>query len=118
MGLRLLLDEDIQARPLVSRLLKAGHDVATVSGADLRTAVDEAVLARATALGRALLTRNGADFFALHSRSADHAGVIAVYQDGDPTRDMSWADIERALGKLEGTGLDLRGRFVELNRYR
>lgn len=62
MGIRLLVDEDLQAKRLVQMLRTAGHDVMTASEAGLDGASDESVLSRATGEGRSVLTRN-ADHF-------------------------------------------------------
>jgi len=56
--LKLLLDEDSEARVLVQRLVKAGHNVTTVGEMGRRGEPDEAVLRLAGQAGRVLLTRN------------------------------------------------------------
>ena len=40
-----------------------------------------------------LITKNPADFLALHQIDSMHAGIFAIYQDNDKTRDMRDADI-------------------------
>ena len=44
---------------------------------------------------------NPADFKALHDMNSRHAGILAVYQDNDPSRDMSNTDIVRAIRNIE-----------------
>ena len=78
MGIRLLVDEDLQARALVNLLRSAGHDVVTATGAGLGAASDQYVLAYARAQGRVLLTRNAGDFRDLHEVDSDHPGILAV----------------------------------------
>nr|WP_319421436.1 DUF5615 family PIN-like protein [Pleurocapsa sp. FMAR1] len=66
MSLRLLIDEDSQAKPLVSLLRKVGHDVETANEAGLSGKEDFLVLNYARIGNRVLLTQNCDDFEALH----------------------------------------------------
>jgi predicted nuclease of predicted toxin-antitoxin system len=115
--LRLLVDEDSQAKTLVRLLGEAGHDVLTVDAAGLNSMADHQVLRRAIQDGRALLTRNCGDFLALHADSPDHHGILAVYQDADPAKNMRYVDIVRALHNLASTGVSCSKRFVVLNAW-
>ena len=80
-------------------------------------APDEAHLAHAQASSRVILTKNPDDFMELHRTSPHHAGILAVYQDNDPIKDMSYADIVRAIANLEQTGVTIAGGFWSLNAY-
>ena len=73
---------------------------------------------RAAQEGWVLLTKNPRDFEELHKADANHAGILAIYQDNDPTRDMNHAEIVRAIANLEGAGLSFRGNFWVLNAWR
>lgn len=72
--------------------------------------------------GLTLITKNPADFKELHEREPRHAGILAVYQDNDPSRDMSNADIVRAIRNLEEAvqqgGPPIHGAFHVLNDWR
>ena len=57
MSLRLLLDEDSQAKKLVNLLRQAGHDILTVNQTGLMGKPDSMVLDRARQEDRILLTR-------------------------------------------------------------
>lgn len=118
MALTLLVDEDIQARRLVRLLVEVGHDILTVNDAGLSGQPDAIVFRSACESGRALLTRNPADFLALHQHQPDHPGILAVYQDHDPAKNMSYADIARAIENLESVGVALPSAFHVLNNYR
>lgn len=48
-----------------------------------QSVTDEAILTRATELGRAILTLNRRDFKRLHLQVADHAGIIICTEDAD-----------------------------------
>jgi len=65
-----------------------------------------------------LLTKNPRDFLEFHRQSTRHAGILAVYLDNDPKRDMSQREIVRAIANLEVTGAVLAGGFWSLNSYR
>jgi len=76
----------------------------------------------AAAHGLAIITKNPADFKALHDLDQRHSGILALYQDNDPSRDMSNADIVRAIRNLEEAaqqgGAPIRGEFHTLNDWR
>src|SRR5690242_12133615 len=115
--MRLLLDEDSQGR-LPARLLReAGHDVRTVGDAQLEAHTDAEVLADAKREGRVLLTRNVKDFRTLHEADARHPGILAEHQDRDPTKNMSSAEIVRAIDNIESSGWDVAGQFIALNAW-
>jgi hypothetical protein len=115
--LRLLLDEDTQARRLVDLLRTRGHDVLTVGEADRIGTPDTEVLTLAAATGRVLLTRNCVDYLALRERPPTHSGILCVYQDSDLGKAMRYEDIARALRNLEGSGVHLEGMFLALNAW-
>jgi len=117
LGLRLLVDEDTQSRRLVDSLRHAGHDILTASEAGLCGQPDAQALARATQDGRLLLTQNCDDFRALHSQGTAHAGIITVYHDSDPSKNMTHRAIVSAIANLEASGIDLSGEFVALNAW-
>ena len=80
----LYADEDFP-QPVVERLRALGHDVLTVGddGRAGQAVSDVDVLARAAALGRAVLTHNRDDFRKLHATDANHAGIVTATRDAD-----------------------------------
>ncbi len=120
MSRALYLDDCAFSHELKRLLLKAGHDVETP--ADVRpslTGEDDAIhFAHAKAVGRAILTLNPGDFKELHNHNPDHHGILAVYQDNDPTKDMNYRQIVQAIANLESTGVTVAGGFWSLNAYR
>jgi predicted nuclease of predicted toxin-antitoxin system len=116
--LRLLVDEDSQARTLVRLLVEAGHDVLTADAAGLNSLEDAEVLARAHDEQRALLTRNCSDFLALHEERSPHFGILAIYQDADLSKNMSYVEIVRAISNLEASGVEIPGEILVLNAWR
>ncbi len=120
MSLRLLLDEDTQAKRLIRLLRDAGHDVQTATEAGLIHKPDAQVLAQAAREARLVMTRNCGDFLALHRAAPDPPGVLAIYQHNTAS-DISDTDIVQALANLEavsaGTGWAPAGQFVVLNQW-
>lgn len=117
MSLRLLLDEDSQDHELVRLLRSSGHDVSTVNELALRRADDKTILQRAHLDDRVLLTYNVDDFRELHDSNTPHSGIAVICRDDDPSKDMSIADIARALGNIGSTAWDISGEFIILNHW-
>jgi predicted nuclease of predicted toxin-antitoxin system len=117
LSLRLLVDEDTQAKLLVNLLRSVGHEVVTVQEANLAAEPDLKVLEHAQRENRILLTRNCDDFHALHGAHPQHVGIVAIYQDHDRDKNMSYDVILRALANLEASGLKLAGQFIALNAW-
>lgn len=110
MSLILYLDDCAFSHRLRQLLIEAGHDV--------QIPADAVHFAHAKENERVILTFNPRDFLDLHEQDPNHPGILAVYQDNDPTRDMSYRDIVQALSNLESTGVTVSGEFWSLNAYR
>lgn len=117
MSLRLLLDEDSQAKYLVNLLQASQYEVLTVNQADLAGQPDPIVLSYAKQQGYVLLTRNCNDFQELHLAAPSHAGILAVYQSADESKNMSYKDILQAIANLEKSELPLENQFIILNQW-
>jgi predicted nuclease of predicted toxin-antitoxin system len=118
LSLKIYLDDRAYAKELAALLRTAGHEVVTPSEAGTSKKADPIHFAYAASHGLVLLTRDPHDFEQLHQADQAHAGILAIYQDNDPERDMSYGDIVRALGNLEQAGVELRGTFQSLNAWR
>src|SRR5262245_48515255 len=81
---RLYADENFDY-PVVVVLRQLGHDVVTAQkvGQGGQRIPDPAVLAYATADGRAVLTLNRWHFKRLHLQGGSHAGIITCTRDDD-----------------------------------
>jgi hypothetical protein len=123
-ALKLYLDDCSNSDLLADLLRQAGHEVVrpTEEGIGLEGEDDDVHFDFAAAHGLTLITKNPADFKALHDLELRHAGILAVYQDNDPSRDMSNADIVRAIRNLEEAvqhgGPPIHGEFHTLNDWR
>ncbi|MBD2501485.1 DUF5615 family PIN-like protein [Anabaena azotica FACHB-119] len=113
----MLLDEDSQAKYLVNLLQAAGHDVVTVNAVGLMNRPDSVVLDYARQNQRVLLTRNCDDFHELHQANPIHSGILAVYQNSDAAKNMSYQIIVKAIANLETAEYILNNRFVILNQW-
>src|SRR5213592_1647611 len=78
----LYADEDFPL-PAVEELRRLGHDVLTAQEDGRAAAPDPDVLARAHALGRAVLTYNRRHYERLHRQGAAHSGILSATQDTD-----------------------------------
>src|SRR5438477_11900752 len=78
----LYADEDFSL-PVVVEMRRLGHDVLTVQEDGRTSAPDPDVLARAHALGRAVLTFNRRHFERLHRQGAAHSGILFDTHDSD-----------------------------------
>ena len=117
MILKLLLDEDSQAKYLVNLLRGVGHDVVTANERDLGGLPDSVVFDYARKHKRVILTRNCNDFLELHQVNPVHAGILAVYQNSDPSKNMNYQSISKAIANLEMSGYNLENQFVILNQW-
>ena len=124
MALNLYLDDCSNSDLLAGLLQQAGHQVVrpTDDGVGLDGADDQVHFGFAAANGYTLITKNPADFKALHDLDPRHSGILGVYQDNDPSRDMSNTDIVRAIRNLELAapqgGPPIQGEFHTLNDWR
>lgn len=93
--MQLYADEDFP-RAVVDELRRLGHDVITAQEDGRRSAADPAILARAHALGRAVLTHNRRHYERLDRQGADHSGIVSASQDPHNQVDLA-ARIHTAL---------------------
>lgn len=118
MSLRLLVDESADSRRLRRLLASAGHDAVLPVDFGLGGATDADLFAYAQQHGLVVLTKNPADFRRLHEGSPEHSGIFLVYDDNDSTRDMTDAEIVRAIGNLVASGIPIAGEVHALNHWR
>jgi predicted nuclease of predicted toxin-antitoxin system len=118
LSLNIYLDDCAFAKTLVQFLQAAGHRVVTPLEAGTSGKADEEHFQFAVSQGLVLLTKNPDDFAQLHEASPKHAGILVIYQDNDPDRDMTYAEIVRAISNLESAGITLTNSFQVLNAWR
>jgi len=118
LSLKIYLDDCAYAKGLVRLLVANGHEVVVPRQAEIAGRDDEVHLAHAAANGLVLITKNPDDSLELHIANPNHAGIVLIYQDNDPDRDMSYADIAKALANLENAGVGMSGECHVLNAWR
>lgn len=119
MSLRIYLDDCAYSHRLCHLLREAGHDVQVPADVTppLTGADDATHLSHAQSTHQAIVTLNAKDFKALHDQDTDHSGILVIYKDNDPTRDMRYIDIVQAIGNLERMVPQIAGGFWVLNAY-
>src|SRR2546430_5238134 len=80
--MQLYADEDFPLT-VVEELRRLGHDVLTAQEDGYQSRPDSDILARAHALGRAVLTHNRRHFERLHMHGAPHSGILSATRDDD-----------------------------------
>ena len=60
---------------------------------------------------------NCRDFLELHEAGAAQSGIVCIYQDRDPRKNMTFARVVTALANLAASGWDFTDRFVALNAW-
>lgn len=112
--MRLYVDEDCASAQLIARLRQGGHEVFE----PLRGEPDVRCWRHAQALSAAVLTMNVRDFVALASRG-EHHGLLLVYRENDPTRDMAARDIAAAVDRAADVYPGgITGQILTLNQFR
>ncbi len=102
---------------LVKLLQQAGHEVITVNQAGLMSQPDFIVLDYARNADRILLTLNCRDFQSLHAVNSYHPGILAIYQEANPSKKMSFKAIVKAIANLETANVTLINQFISLNHW-
>ena len=120
--MRIYLDDDLDSNVLIRLLRQAGHDVLSPRDAGNRGVTDLEHLQYATSHQLILLTANAGDFIDLHydwiARKETHPGILIVYKENNPVRDMSFQQISRAVTRIEQAGIPLTNSFQNLNFWR
>lgn len=117
MSLKLLLDEDTQAKLLVILLRQAGHDVITINELNFMGKLDPLILDYSKQENRVLLTRNCKDFETLHQDNPNHAGILAIYHDSNSSKNLTYKGIVKAISNLEAANIPLVNQFIALNHW-
>ncbi len=120
--MNLYIDDDSAKASLVKLLKRVGHQVIIPSAAGLTGVSDPRHFMHAVQKHLLVLTKNHDDFEDLHllvqATGGKHPGLLVVRLDNDPHRDMKDRDIVRAIGNLEGAGVNLANEFHILNHWR
>ena len=120
--MRLYLDDNITDRRVVAQLHRMSHVVLLPAAVGYSGASDAKHLAYAIREGYVLLTQNYQDFLDLHdlilTAGGHHSGLLLLYTEHDPTRDMTPRRIAVAITKLEAARVPLANQVYVLNHWR
>lgn len=116
------LDDCSDENLLIARLRQAGYDVISPREAGTVGINDPDHMEYASRHGYAVLTHNPQDFVELHhhwqTQGLRHNGVLLVYRDNDPAKDMTAGETVRALENLLASGLSVANSVHTLNHWR
>ena len=120
MSLSIYLDDCAFSYRLRQLLQESGYQVQIPADVQpsLIGAHDNVHFVHACKIGFILLTYNPGDFLRLHLQQPDHPGILAVYQDNVPGKDMTFVEIVSAINNLLQTEVTISGGFWVLNAYR
>lgn len=112
----------VDSNVLIGLLRQEGHEVLSPRTAGTRGVDDEEHLRFAASHNAVLLTANALDFVQLHNefmtQQRKHAGILIVYRENNPSRDMSVRQIAESVRRIEESGVPLADGFHNLNFWR
>ena len=122
MPLTIYLDDCSDDNLLIARIKQAGHEVVSPRSIGTTGIDDCDHLEYAAWHHLVLLTHNPQDFIDLNelwqTQGRQHSGILLVYRDNNPSKDMTAADIVMALEKLLASGVQIEGSVNTLNHWR
>jgi predicted nuclease of predicted toxin-antitoxin system len=120
--MRVYLDDNLDSNALIGLLQQAGHEVFSPRVLGTRGVADEDHLSHAAERRLVLITADAQDFVRLHhawrSQQRDHQGILIVYQENNPARDMNFQQIAGAVTQIENSGLHLTNTYHNLKFWR
>jgi predicted nuclease of predicted toxin-antitoxin system len=120
--MRIYLDDDLDSNRLIDLLRLAGHEVISPRAVGTRGVADQEHLQYAFSHGLVLLTANAEDFIDLHEKwmaqQKDHAGILIVYRENNPFRDLTLQEIVQSVTHIEQSDITLNNSFQNLNFWR
>lgn len=119
--MKLYLDDSVAAPKLARLLVDAGQDIRLPADVGLTGVDDVEHLIHAVRHGRACLSRHGTALQSFHELigavQGQHAGILIVDRYNDPSRDLTYRGIVRAIRNLEAAGVPVADQFEVLNRW-
>jgi predicted nuclease of predicted toxin-antitoxin system len=115
---RLYLDDCISSKRLQRMLVNVGYEVQTPAQAGLIGYDDLTHFQYALEHSLTIVTKDADDFECLNREHPHHHGVLAICEEADRSKNMSYADIVRAIENLVQAGVPLEGQFHVLNHWR
>lgn len=116
--LKLYLDDCAYSKRLRQMLLEAGHQVETPVEAGIMGANDLTHFEYARLHQLVIITKDANDFEELHRQHQPYPGVLAIYEEADRSKNMSYSDVVRAITNLRAANVPLANHFYVLNHWR
>ena len=120
--MRVYLDDNLDSNALLGLLQQSGHDAVSPRTVGTSGVADEEHLRYASSNFLVVITANALDFIELHERwriqQQQHSGILIVFQENNPGRDMVFHGIARAVSQIEGSGIPLANRWHNLLFWR
>lgn len=116
--MKIYLDDCLAAKTLIQLLKKAGFTVIVPEEVGLRGRADEQHFKFCCEKEYSLLTANPSDFLELQKKQPRHPGILAVYQDNNPKKDLTFQEMVRVIQKIEKKSISLKNQFIILNQWR
>ena len=116
--LKLYLDDCAYSKRLRKMLLEHGHQVMTPFEAGTAGATDLTHFEYARSHQLVIITKDADDFEALHRQHQPHFGVLAICEEADRSKNMSYTDIVKAIENLTSANIPLANHFYVLNHWR
>lgn len=116
------MDDDLDSNRLIGLLKSEGYAVVSPREVGMRGATDVKHLQYASRNGLVLLTADVSDFLALHREwikaKLPHSGILVVYRENNPFKDLTLGQISKAVTQIESAGLRLPGALYNVNSWR
>ncbi len=116
--MKIYLDDCLAAKTLAELLKKADMTVIIPEEVGLRGHSDKEHFEYCRKKDLVLLTANPSDFLELHIQNPKHAGLLLVYQDNNPKKDLTFQNMVRIIQKIIKQKIPLKNQFIVLNHYR
>ena len=120
--MNIYLDDDHDADILIGLLQQAGHNVISPRSVGTSGLSDKRHMSYSADNDYILLTGNARDFIGLSQKwlaaGKHHPGILIVYKENNPKRDMTPQQIARAVSNIEQSGLPLANACHNLNFWR
>ncbi len=119
--MRVYLDDDLDSNILNRLLSQSGHQVISPRAIGNSGITDEEHLRYAANNSLVMLTADSQDFVRLHqiwlSQFRQHEGVLVVYYENNPAREMSFGEISLAVTR-EQAEVPIASNIHNLNFWR
>lgn len=116
--MKIYIDDCLAAKTLVNLLKKADLSVILPEQVGLQGRSDKEHFEFCCSKGYVLLTANPSDFLELYQKQPHHAGILAVYQDNNPKKDLTFQEMVYCIQKIIKKNISFKNQFIILNHWR